>query len=83
MGISRVDTNIKSIPGNMCTEEFNIYFKNAPDLISSSFTGDSSLLWKGQESIYTFKFKDVQRIDLMTLLISISDKTGMDILGFD
>ena len=51
MGISRVDTNIKSIPGNMCTEEFNIYFKNAPDLISSSFTGDSSLLWKGQESI--------------------------------
>ena len=57
--------------------------KNVPDLISSSFTGDSSLLWKGQESIYTFKFKDVQRIDLMTLLISLSDKTGMDILGFD
>ena len=33
--------------------------------------------------IYTFKFKDVQRIDLMALLISLSDKTGMDILGFD
>ena len=75
--------NIRSIPRNMSAEEFNIYFKNVPDLISSSFTGDSSLLWKGQASIYTFKFKDVQRIDLMTLLISLSDKTGMDILGFD
>ena len=75
--------NIKSIPRNMSAEEFNIYFKNVPDLISSSFTGESSLLWKGQESIYTFKFKDVQRTDLMTLLISLSDKTGMDILGFD
>ena len=75
--------NIKSIPRNMSAEEFNIYFKNVPDLISSSFTGDSSLLWGGQESIYTFRFKDVQCIDLMTLLISLSDKTGMDILGFD
>ena len=63
----------------MSAEEFNIYFKNVPDLISSSFTGESSLLWKGQESIYTFKFKDVQRTDLMTLLISLFDKTGMDI----
>ena len=52
--------NIKSIPRHMSAEEFNIYFKNVPDLISSSFTGDSSLLWKGQESIYTFKFKDVR-----------------------
>ena len=75
--------NIKSIPRNMSVEEFNIYLKNVPDLISSSFTGDSSLLWKEQESIYTFKFNDVQCIDLMTLLISLSDKTGTDILGFD
>ena len=67
----------------MSAKEFNIYFKNVPDLISSSFTGDTSLLWKGQEGIYTFQFKYVQHIDLMTLLISLFDKTGMDILGFD
>ena len=33
--------------------------------------------------IYTLKFLDVQRNDLIELLISFSDKTGMDILGFD
>ena len=75
--------NVKSIPRNISAEDFNIYFKNVPDLISSSFTGDCSLLWKGQESIYMFKFTDVERNDLIELLISLSDKTGMDILGFD
>ena len=75
--------NVKSIPRNMNAEDFNIYFKNVPDLISSSFAGDSSLLWRGQESKYTFKFIDVQRNDLINLLLSLSDKTGMDILGFD
>ena len=30
-----------------------------------------------------FKFTDVERNDLIELLISLSDKTGMDILGFD
>ena len=67
----------------MSADDFNIYFKNVSDLISSSFTGESSLLWKGQQSIYTFKFKDMHRFDLVKLLISLSDKTGMDILGFD
>ena len=67
----------------MGAEDFNIYFKNVPDVITSSFTDDSSLLWKGQESIYTFKFNDIQRSDLLDLFISLSDKTGMDILGFD
>ena len=66
--------NVKSIPRNMSAEDFNIYFKNVPDLISSSFTGDCSLLWKGQESIYMFKFTDVERNDLIELLISLSDK---------
>ena len=75
--------NVKSIPRNMSAEDFNIYFKNVPNLISSSFTGDCSLLWKGQESIDMFKFADVERNDLIELLISLSDKTGMDILGFD
>ena len=39
---------------------------------------------QGQESIYTAKVKDVQRIDLMTLLLllSLSEKTAMDILVF-
>ena len=74
---------MKSIPKGMGAEGFNIYFKNVPDVITSSFTDDSSLLWKGQESIYTFKFNDIQRADLLQLFISLSDKTGMDILGFD
>ena len=69
-------TNVKSIPRNMNAEDFNIYFKNVPDLISS-------LLWKGQESIYKFKFIDLQRNDLINLLLSLCDKTGMDVLGFD
>ena len=25
---------------------------------------DSSLLWKGQENIYTFEFNDIERADL-------------------
>ena len=75
--------NMKSIPKGMGAEDFNIYFKNVPDVITSSFTDDSSLLWKGQESIYTFKSNDIQRLDLLELFISLSDKTGMDILGFN
>ena len=63
--------------------DFNIYFKNVPDVITASFTDDSTLLWKGQESIYTFKFKEIQRTDLLRLFTLLSDKTGMDILGFD
>ena len=63
--------------------DFNIYFKNVPDLISFSFTGDCSWLCKGHESIYMFKLIDVERNDLIELLIPLSDKKGMDILGFD
>ena len=74
---------MESIPRNVSVEDFNIYFKNVPDLVSPSITGESSSLWKGRQSICTFKFKDVHRIDLVKLLISLSDKTGMDILGFD
>ena len=75
--------NMKSIPKGMGAEDFNIYFKNIPDVITFSFADDSSLLWKGQESIYTFEFNDIQRADPLELFISLSDKTGMDILGFD
>ena len=75
--------NIISIPKGMGAEDFNIYFKNVPDVITISFTDASSLQWKGQESVYTFKFNDIQRTDLLRLFISLSDKTGMDILGFD
>ena len=32
----------------MSAEDFNIYFKNVPDLISSSFTGDCSLYASSQ-----------------------------------
>ena len=55
---------------------------NMNKFITSSFTDDSSLLWKGQESIYTFEFNAIQRADILQLFISLSDKTGMDILGF-
>ena len=66
-----------------CHWDFNIYFKNVPDVITSSFSDDSTLLWKGQESIYTFKFKEIQRTYLLRLFTSLSDKTGMDIMGSD
>ena len=33
--------------------------------------------------MYIFKFIDVERNDLIKLLVSLSEKTGMDILGFD
>ena len=36
----------------MGAKYFNIYFKNVPGAITSLFTDDSTLLWKGQESIY-------------------------------
>ena len=48
--------NMKSIPKDMGAKDFNIYLINVPDVITSSFTDDSTLLWKGQESIYTFEF---------------------------
>ena len=41
--------NMKSIPKGMGAEDFNIYFKNVPDVITSSFTDDSSLLWKARK----------------------------------
>ena len=41
------------------------------------------MYWKGQQSIYMLKFKDVHRFDPVKLLISLCDKTWMDILGFD
>ena len=75
--------NMKSIPKDMGAKDFYIYFKNVPDVITSSFTDDRTLLWKGQESIYTFKFNEIQRTDLLRLFTLLSDKTGMDILGFD
>ena len=36
-----------------------------------------------RELIYTFKFNEIQRTDLLRLFTLLSDKTGMDILGFD
>ena len=59
--------NMKSIPKDMGAKDFDIHFKNVPDVITSSFTDDSTLFWKGQESIYTFKFNQIQRTDLRLL----------------
>ena len=56
--------NMNSIPKGMGAEDFNIYFKNVPHVITSSFTDDISLLWKGQESISIFKLNDIQRAEL-------------------
>ena len=75
--------NMKSIPKDMGAKDINIYFKNVPDVITSSLTGNSTLLWKVQESIYTFKFNEIQRTDLLRLFTLLSDKTGMDILEYD
>ena len=36
--------NMKSLPKDMGAKDFNIYFKNVPDVITSSFTDDSTLL---------------------------------------
>ena len=76
--------NMKSIPKDMGTKDFNIYFENVPDVITSSFNDDSTLLWKGQESIYIrlnlMKFSGQIFYAFFSLL---SDKTGMDIMGFD
>ena len=57
--ISKINT--KSIPKDMGVKEFNIYFTNVPDVTTFSFTNDSTLLWKGQEGIYAFKFNEIQR----------------------
>ena len=72
---------VQSIRRTMHADNFNTHFKNVFDLISSSFTTDSSLLWKGQESKYTFI--EFQRIDLIKLLIPLFDKTVMDVLVFN
>ena len=50
--------------------------------LTFSFTGDSSLTWKGWGCIYTFEFNDIQRVDFSRLFMSVSNETGMDILGF-
>ena len=57
--------------------------KMASNVITSSFTDHSTLLWKDQESIYTFKFNEIQRTDRQRLFTLLSGKSGMDILGFD
>ena len=74
--------DMKSIPKDMGANDFNIYLKNFPCVIISPFTEDVTLSWKGQESIYTFKFNEIPRTDLL-LFTLLSGKTGMDILGFD
>ena len=61
----------------MGAEDFNIYFKKRPSFNKFFIYRGCSLLWKGQESIFMFKFIDVERHDLIELLISFSDKTGM------
>ena len=72
-----------SIPKGMWAEDFKIYLKNVPDVITTSFTDDSSMLWKGQESIYILLNSMIFRGGPFTTFMSLSDTTGMDILGFD
>ena len=66
--------NTKSIPKDKGAKDFNIYFKNVPDVITSSFSDDITLSWKGQESIYTFKSNEIQRTDLLRLFTLLSEK---------
>ena len=74
---------MKSIQKDMGVKDFNIHFKNVPDIITTSFTDDNTLLWKGQESIHTFKFDEIRRTDLLRLATLLSDKTRMDTIEFD
>ena len=74
---------MKSIQKDMGVKDFNIHFKNVPDIITSSSTDDSTLLWNGRESKYKFKFNEFQRTDLLRLVTLLSDKTRMDTMEFD
>ena len=67
----------------MTANEFNIFFKSVPDKVSAVCDKRKPLLWKSAQSAHTFKFHEVSRNDVLKLLYSISDKSGMDIHGFD
>ena len=70
--IPKID--IKLIPRDIGAKHLYIYFENVPDVVTSSFTDDNTLLWKGQESIHTFKFNEIQRTDLLRFYTLLSIK---------
>ena len=76
--------NFKSIPKNLNADTFNKYFVDAPQILNSKFPKEpEELYWKGSESIYTFKFKEITAHDVMKYFSNLPDKSGGDVLGFD
>ena len=73
--------NKRSIPKTMTANEFNIFFKGVPDKVSAVCDKGKPLLWKFAQSVHTFKFHEIFR-NVLKLLYSLSDKSGMDIHGF-
>ena len=61
----------------------NLYFKNVPDVITSSLTEDSFLHGRVRKKHVLLNSMIVSKRTFYDFFISLSDKTGMDILGFD
>ena len=76
--------NCKSIPKSMTADEFNSYFISVPADIHKTFKNDEdTFLWKGNKSIHTFNFHDINPDDLLNSLRSLKKSSGNDILGMD
>ena len=77
--------NCKSIPKSLTSDEFNAYFTSIPLKISEELNSQTSgeLPWKGQSSIYTFRFSCINDDNVLKLLRALPDKSGNDILGID
>ena len=71
-----------SVPPDMNSTILNSYFANIGSSLTNTFN-NSSPLWKGPSSIYTFHFQNIDLDLTKKLLGTLSNKSNIDILKFD
>ena len=63
--------------------EFNDFFSNVGITTTQHLPVPDNVMWKGQSSIYEFKFNNVEEISVKKLLCNLGSNSSLDILTFD
>ena len=63
--------------------EFNNFFSNIGKTTTQHLPVPDNVMWKGQSSIYEFKFSIVKEMSVKKLLCDLGSNSSLDILTFD
>lgn len=73
---------LNSVASNHTADDFNAHFSSI-GYETTNHLSNTDNVWKGSESIYTFKFEDINHSNIVKMLNKLDMSSSLDVLNFD